>query len=146
MDRETTSPPKPKKSISPNKKKKFGKKKTGKNKESPVAQVNIVNASNVTQLRPQIPMNDEDDPAAGVAIEELTVTQLLSKARDFLQTKENQTKNISELQSKIGQLQRDAYDKDQVIDSMIKEHFQELEGKDSHKDQVIDSMIKEHVQ
>ena len=91
-------------------------------------------------------MNDEDDPAAGVAIEELTVTQLLSKARDFLQTKENQTKNISELQSKIGQLQRDAYDKDQVIDSMIKEHFQELEGKDSHKDQVIDSMIKEHVQ
>ena len=65
-------------------------------------------------------MNDEDDPAAGVAIEELTVTQLLSKARDFLQTKENQTKNISELQSKIGQLQRDAYDKDQVIDSVIK--------------------------
>ena len=29
---------------------------------------------------------------------------------------------------------------------MIKEHFQELEGKNAHKDQFIASMIKEHFQ
>ena len=51
---------------------------------------------------------------------------LLSEARDLLQRKDNQTKNISKIQSKVGQLKRDVYDKDQVIDSMINEHFREL--------------------
>ena len=53
-------------------------------------------------------------------------SSLQQKARDVLQTKNNQTGKISELQYKIEQLQRDAYDKDQVIDSIIKEHFREL--------------------
>ena len=34
----------------------------------------------------------------------------------------------------IGHLQRDTYDKDQVVDSMIKEHFHGLEVKDAQKD------------
>ena len=113
--------------MPPKKKKKFWRKNTGKNKKCPVSQVNTINTSNATPLRPQRPTSDEDDPAAGVAIQELTTTQLLRKAMYLLQTKGNQTNNISELQSKIGQLQREAYDKYQVIDSMIKDHFQELE-------------------
>ena len=75
-------------------------------------------------------MSDEDNLDAGVANQDLTATQLIRKARDILQTNENKTKKISKLQSKIGQIQRDAYDKDQVIDSIIKYHFQELKGKD----------------
>ena len=55
-------------------------------------------------------MSDEYDPAAGVAIQELTATQLVEKAGDLLQIKENHTHKISELQSEIGQLQRDAYE------------------------------------
>ena len=86
------------------KKKNFGRKKTRKNKKYPVDQVNIINASNATPLIPQSPTSDEDDSDAGVAIKDLTATQLLSKANDIIQTKENQTENISELQSKIGQL------------------------------------------
>ena len=101
----------------------------GKNKKYPVAQVNSINASNVTPLRPQRTTSDEDDPAAGSAIQELNATQLLRKARDLLQTKENHTENISEIQYKIGQLQQDAYDKYQVIEYMINEKFQELEEK-----------------
>ena len=128
------------------KKKKFGRTMTGKNNKSPVYQVNTINALNATPLRPQSPMRDEDDPAAGVAIQDITKTQILRKARGLLQKKDNQTDNISKLQSKIGQLQRDAYDKVQVIDSMIKEYLQELEGKDAHKYEVIASMIKEHFQ
>ena len=89
-------------------------------------------------------MSDEDDLAAGGTIQELITTQLPSKARDLLQTNKNHTGKISEIKSKIGQLQQDAYDKDQFIYSMIKEHFQELEGKDAHKYQIIASMIKEH--
>ena len=139
-------PSKTKKRIPPNTKKMFGRTKMGKNKNSPVAQVNTINSLNATPMRSQRPRSDDDDLAAGSAIQEITKTQLLRKAKDLLQTKKNNTEKISELQSKIGQLQRDAYDKDQVIDSMIKEHFQDLEGKDSHKDQVIESMIKEHVQ
>ena len=139
-------PSKPKKRIPPKKKKTFVRKKTGKNKNSLVAQLNTINESNATPLIPQSPTSDKDDPDDGVAIQELTATQLLRKARDLLQKKSNQTKKVYELQSKIGQLQRDAYDKDQFIDSMIKEHFQELEVKYAHKDQVIASIIKEHFQ
>ena len=117
-------PSKPRKRIPPKKKKKnFGRKKTGKNKKSPVSHVNTINALNATSLIPQRPTSDRDDPSAGVAIQEITTTQLLRKARDLLQTKDNQTDNISELHSKIGQLQQDVYEKDRVIDSMIKEHF-----------------------
>ena len=72
---------------------------------------------------------EEDDLAAGVEIQELTTTQILRKARDILQIKENQTEKTPELQSKIGQPQQH---KDQVIASMIKQHFQDLEGKDAH--------------
>ena len=130
--------------ICPKKKKKFGTTNTGKNKKCLVSQVNTINLLNTTPPIPQRRTSDEYDPASGVPIQELTKTQLLSEARDLLQRKDNQTKNISKIQSKVGQLKRDVYDKDQVIDSMIKEHFQELEGKDAHKDQVIASMIKEH--
>ena len=56
---------------------------------------------------------------------------------------DNQAEKVSDLQSKIGQLQQEAYDKNQVIYYMIIEHFQEPEGKYSHKDQIIDSMIKD---
>ena len=139
-------PSKLKKRIPPKKKKNFGRKKTGNNNKSPVAQVNTTNASNATPLRPQKPTGDKDEPASGVSVQELTTTQLLRKARDILQTKENQTKKISELKFKIGHPEWDAYEKDQVIDPMIKEHFQEIEGKYSHKEQVIASMIKEHFQ
>ena len=134
---------KPNKRIPTNNKKKFGRTKTGKNKKSPVAQVNTTNASNATPLIPQRKTSDKDDPDDGVTIQEITSTQLLMKARDLLQTKENCTKKITELQSKIGQIHRDAYDKDQVIDYMTKENFQKLEVKDDHKKQVISSLIKE---
>ena len=43
-------PSKPKKRIPPKKKKKFGRTKTGNNKNSPVSQVNTTNASNVVKL------------------------------------------------------------------------------------------------
>ena len=79
------------------KKKKFGRTKTGKNKKSPVAQANNINVSNATPLRPQSPTSDEDDPASGFAIQELTTIQLLNKARGILQTEENQTEKISKL-------------------------------------------------
>ena len=118
----------------------------GKTKKSPVAQVNTINVSNATPLRPQRLTSDEDDTAAGVAIKELTVTKIIRKSRYCLQKKMNHTETISNLQSKIGQFQWDACDKYLVIDSMIKENFQELEGKYAHKDQVIASMIKEHFQ
>ena len=85
--------------------------------------MNTINAPNATPLRSQRSTSDEDDPAARVAIQQITKTQLLRNARDLLQKNENQTKKISELQSKLWQLQRDAYDKYQVIDSIIKEHF-----------------------
>ena len=103
--------------IPPKNKKKFGRKKTGKNKKSPIDQVNTINASNATPLIPQRPTIEEDDLAAGVEIQELTTTQILRKARDILQIKENQTEKTPELQSKIGQPQQH---KDQVIASMIK--------------------------
>ena len=96
---------------------------------SPVAQVNTINASNETPLIPQRPTSDEDDLADEVAIQELTAKQILRKARDHLQTKEKQNKNTSELQSKTGKRQRDAYEKEQVIASMINEYFQETEEK-----------------
>ena len=80
-------PSKPNTRISPKKKKKFGSTKIGKNKNFPVAQVNTINVSNATQLIPQRQMIDEDDPAAGVANQELTATQLISKARYLHQTK-----------------------------------------------------------
>ena len=95
-------PSKPKKRIPPKKKKKFGAGKTSKNKKSLVAQVSTINASNATPLRPQRPTSDEDELAAGFEIQELTATKLLKNERDILQTKENQTKEISELPSKIG--------------------------------------------
>ena len=80
-------PYKPNKRIPPKNKKKFGRTKTGKNKKSPVAQVNTINVSNATPLRPQRPKIDEDDPADGVSIQDITATQLLRKTRDILQTK-----------------------------------------------------------
>ena len=94
--------------------------------------MNIINALSSTTLIPQR--------------KEITATQLLRKARYILQIKENQTNKISELQSKIGKLQRDAYEKYQVIDFMIKDHFQYLKVKDTHKYQFIAYMIKEHFQ
>ena len=118
---------KPKKTIPPKKNKKFGSTKTGNNKKSPIAQLNTINALNATPLRPQRPTSDEDDLAAGFAIQELTATYLLRKSRDLIQKNENQTEKISEIQSKIGKLQRNAYEKYQVIDYIIKEHSQELE-------------------
>ena len=121
-------PSKPKKRMptnkNKNKKKKFGRTKTRNNKKFPVAQVNTINASNATPLISQSPTSDKDDLSAGVAIQDLTSTQLFREARVILQTKENQTEKISQLQSKIGQLHWDAYDKYQVVDSMIKEQFQ----------------------
>ena len=58
-------PSKPKKNIPPKKKKKFGREKTGKNKNPHVAQLSTINASNATPLRPQRPTGDKDNPAAG---------------------------------------------------------------------------------
>ena len=78
-------PSKPKKRIPPNKKgNKFERIKLGKNKKSPVAQVNTINTSNATPLRPQMPMSDEYNLTSGVAIKYLTATQLLRKARGIL--------------------------------------------------------------
>ena len=80
-------PSKPNNRIPPKKKNKFGRTKIGKNKKSPVAQVNTINMSNATPLRPQIPMSDEDDPSAAVAVQELLVTQLLRNSRYIFQKK-----------------------------------------------------------
>ena len=77
--------------MPPKKKKKFRRTKTGKNKKSPIAQVNTINALKAKPLRSQRPISDEDYPASGVAIQELTITHILSKARDLLQTKDNHT-------------------------------------------------------
>ena len=116
-------PSKPKKRIPPKKKKNFGRKKTGNNKNHPISQANTISALNETPLVPQRPKSDEDDPAAGFANQELTATQLLRKTGGILQIKDNHTEKISKLQYKIGQRQRDAYEKDQVSDSMIKEQI-----------------------
>ena len=93
--------------------------------------MNTINASNAKPPRPQKKTSDDNEPASGVAIKELTARQLLRKARGILQTKENNTEKISELQSKIGHLQWDEYEKYQVIASMIKENFKDHEGKDA---------------
>ena len=82
--------------------------------------MNTINASNAEPLRPQRPTSEKDDPDAEVSIQEITATQLLRKARYLLQTKDNRTKKIYDLKSKIGHIQRDAYDKDKVIASIIK--------------------------
>ena len=75
------------KRITPKNKKKFGRTNTGKNNKSPVAKENTINASNATPLRPKSPTSDKDGPAAGVTIQELTTTHLISKSRDLIQTK-----------------------------------------------------------
>ena len=53
-----------------------------------------MNALNATLLRPQRPISYENEPAARVAIKELSATHLLRKSMDILQTKENQNEKI----------------------------------------------------
>ena len=101
MGIETPFPSNQRKGYLPRRRRIFGGKRQGRIISPPVAQVNTINASNAIPLRSQSPTSDEDDPVSVFVIQYLTATQLLRKSRDLIQTKENQTDEISKLQSKI---------------------------------------------